>query len=101
MESRHWAGTGALICKAKHPFCTHSEIYVAYGLSYFDTGGQSGVNGVLYLVAFNSESEEAKAKAAAYLASISETYWNEFDGIWFVKSGKDAVEIRNYLKLRC
>ena len=53
---------------------------------------------MLYLVAFKTRNEAAKADAAAYLASISETSWTEFDGIWFVKSDKKAVEIRDRLK---
>lgn len=53
---------------------------------------------MLYLVAFKSSSEEAKGDAAAYLASISESCWDGFDGIWFVKSDKTAVEIRDRLK---
>jgi hypothetical protein len=53
---------------------------------------------VLYLVAFKSSNEAAKADAAAYLATISQTCWTEFDGIWFLKSDKKAVEIRDRLK---
>ena len=53
---------------------------------------------MLYLVAFKSSDEAAKADAAAYLVSISESVWNEFDGIWFVRSDKTAVEIRDRLK---
>lgn len=58
----------------------------------------SGGGDVLYLVAFKSSSEAAKADAAAYLASISESCWHEFDGIWFVKSDKQPVEIRDRLR---
>ena len=54
---------------------------------------------MLYLIAFKSDDEAAKADATSYLASISETCWNEFDGIWFVKSDRKAVEIRD--RLRC
>ena len=54
---------------------------------------------MLYLVAFKSSNEAAKADAAAYVASIAETFWTEFDGIWFLKTRKNAVEIRD--RLRC
>ena len=53
---------------------------------------------MLYLVALKSDTEAAKAEATAFLRSISETCWNEFDSIWFIKSEKDAVEIRDALK---
>ena len=53
---------------------------------------------MLYLVAFKSSDEAAKVDAAAYLATISESCWKEFDGIWFVNSEKTAVEIRDRLK---
>ena len=53
---------------------------------------------MLHLVAFKSSNEEARADAAAYLASISEPCWHEFEGIWFVKSDRKAVEIRDRLR---
>ena len=52
---------------------------------------------MLYLVAIQSGTDAAKAEAAMYLRSVSETCCSEFDAIWFVKSDKKAVEIRDYL----
>ena len=49
------------------------------------------------MVAFRSHNKTVKAAVAAYLTSISDTSWNEFDGIWFVKSKMTAVEIRDQL----
>jgi hypothetical protein len=54
---------------------------------------------VLYLVALKSDNDSAKADVAAYLASISQSCWNEFDGIWFVKSEAKATEIRDELMI--
>ena len=53
---------------------------------------------VLYLVALKSDDEVAKAKTADYLASVSETCRDGFNGVWFIKSDKDAVELRDALK---
>jgi len=53
---------------------------------------------VLYLVALKPNDAGAKAGATSYLDSISETCWHEFDGIWFLKSDKSAVEMRDDLK---
>jgi len=53
---------------------------------------------VLYLVAFKSINEAARADAASYLESIAESHWTGFDGVWFMKSDKNAVEIRDRLK---
>ena len=53
---------------------------------------------MLYLVAFKSSNEAARADAASYLESIAESHWTGFDGVWFMKSDKNAVEIRDRLK---
>jgi len=53
---------------------------------------------VLYLVALNPDSLVAQSDAATYLSSISETCWNGLEGIWFVKSDRTAVEIRDELR---
>ena len=53
---------------------------------------------MLYLVALKSDNEAAKAEAAAYLPSISETCWHEFDDVWFIQSNEEAVKIRDHLK---
>lgn len=50
------------------------------------------------MIALWSEDEPSGNQAAAYLDSISESCRNEFDGIWFAKSDKRAVEIRDDLK---
>ena len=47
---------------------------------------------MLYLVALKPNDAGAKAGATSYLNSISETCWHEFDGVWFLKSDKTAVE---------
>lgn len=52
---------------------------------------------MLYLVTLSPHDVGAKAGAATYLNSIAETCWNEFDGVWFLKSDKTAVEIRDHL----
>jgi len=31
-------------------------------------------------------------------ATIAQSIWTGFDGVWFVKTGKNAVEIRDRLK---
>jgi len=55
--------------------------------------------GTLYLVAFETSCSSSRARANAYLQSISESRWNQLGDLWFLKCEKGGGEIRTQLAL--
>lgn len=62
-------------------------------------GSVWGMAGTLYLVAFETSCSTSRARANAYLQSISESRWNELGDLWFLKCEKGGGEIRTQLAL--